>query len=94
MAKACSVDLRERVIESVEEGSRHEAAERFAISVSSAVKWLQAWQREGRRTARPRGGSRSLLEDHAEETLALLAEWPEWTREEFVVAMHKTENAG
>ena len=41
-----SGDLRERVvIEAVELGaSRREAAERFEVSVSSAVKWLQRWQ--------------------------------------------------
>jgi transposase len=95
MPKACSEDLRERVIGSVEEGaSRHEAAERFAISVSSAVKWLQAWRREGRRTPKPRGGSRSPLEGHAEEILALVAERPDWTLEEFVVAMHKRKVPG
>ena len=38
MPKPCSVDLRERVLESVLAGaSRREAAERFAISASSAV---------------------------------------------------------
>ena len=44
MPKSYSGDLRERVIEAVEmEGaSRREAAERFDISVSSAVKWLSA----------------------------------------------------
>ena len=42
MPKAYSGDLRERVIEAVETGaSRREAAERFEVSVSSAVKWLQ-----------------------------------------------------
>ena len=41
MPKACSLDLRERVIEAVEGGaSRREAAERFEVSASSAVKWL------------------------------------------------------
>jgi transposase-like protein len=40
MPKAYSGDLRERVIEAVETGaSRHEAAERFEVSVSSAIKW-------------------------------------------------------
>jgi transposase len=35
-------ERRERVIEAVEAGaSRREAAERFEISVSSAVKWLR-----------------------------------------------------
>ena len=38
MAKAYSSDLRERVVEAVNEGAtRYEAAERFGVSVSSAV---------------------------------------------------------
>ena len=44
MPKSYSGDLRERVIEAVEGGaSRREAAERFEVSVSSAVKWLKRW---------------------------------------------------
>ena len=77
MPKSCSSDLRERVLAAVEEGAtRREAAERFEVSPSSAVKWFQAWEREGRRTAKPRGGSRSPLEDHADEILALVNEHP------------------
>ena len=84
MPKACSLDLRERVIEAVEGGaSRREAAERFEVSASSAVKWLQSWRREGRRAPRPRGGSRSPLEDYADGVLALVGERPDWTLEEF-----------
>ena len=95
MAKACSSDLRERVIEEVEGGaSRREAAERFAVSPSSAVKWLQAWRREGRRSAKPRGGSRSPLEGHGGKLLALVAERPDWTLEELVAAMHKQRIPG
>ncbi len=42
MPKAYSRDLRERVITAVEAGaSRREAAERFEVSVASAVKWLR-----------------------------------------------------
>src|SRR6476661_4903024 len=44
MPKSYSGDLRERVIEAVEGGaSRRETAERFEVSVSSAVKWLKRW---------------------------------------------------
>jgi transposase len=44
MPKSYWGDLRERVIEAVEGGaSRRETAERFEVSVSSAVKWLQRW---------------------------------------------------
>jgi transposase len=95
MPKACSVDLRERVIEAVEEGaSRREAAERFEVSVSSAIKWLQGWRLEGRRAPKPRGGSQSPLEDHAPALLALVGEHPDWTLAEFVVAMHKQKIPG
>jgi transposase len=66
MPKSLSGDLRERVIEAVEAGaSRREAAERFD-SASSAVKWLQRWRDHGVCAAKPRGGSRSPLEDYAE----------------------------
>jgi transposase len=78
MPKAYSGDLRERVIEAVETGaSRREAAERFEVSVSSAVKWLQRWRE--RRSAAPklRGGSISPLEEFVTEILALVAEQPD-----------------
>lgn len=95
MPKACSSDLRERVIDAVEEGtSRREAAERFDVSVASAVKWFQAWQREGRRAPKPRGGSRSPLEDHAAAVLGLVRERPDWTLEELLVALHKQRIRG
>jgi transposase len=53
MPKAYSRDLRERVITAVKTGaSRREAAERFEVSVASAVKWLQRWyQQRSARTA-------------------------------------------
>lgn len=95
MPKACSRDLRERVIEAVELGaSRREAAERFEISASTAVKWLQCWRSEGRCEAKPRGGSRSPLEDYAEAVLVLAAEHPDWTLEELLVAMRKQRIPG
>ncbi|MEE4209447.1 MAG: helix-turn-helix domain-containing protein, partial [Parvularcula sp.] len=45
MAKALSVDLRTRVVSSVTEDglSCHRAAARFGVSVSSAVRWVQAF---------------------------------------------------
>ena len=95
MPKACSADLRERVLAAVEEGAaRREAAERFEVSPNSAVKWFRAWEREGRRTAKPRGGSRSPLEDHADEILALVSEHPDWTLEELVAALHRRRLPG
>ena len=62
LPKPCSVDLRERVLEAVLTGAtRREAAERFEVSASSAVKWLQRWQDTGSVVAKPTGGSTSLI---------------------------------
>ena len=64
MPKSYSGDLRERVIEAVEiEGaSRREAAERFEVSASSSIRWLQRWNESGSAAPKPRGGSVSPLE--------------------------------
>ena len=95
MPKALSGDLRERVIEAVEAGaSRREAAERFEISASSAVKWLQRWRDHGVCAPKPRGGSRSVLEDYGERILALVAEQPDRTLDEIVAAMRKRRIPG
>src|SRR5271167_2056488 len=57
MPKAYSRDLRERVITAVETGaSRREAAERFEVSVASAVKWLQNCASDGSKPAAARSG--------------------------------------
>jgi transposase len=90
MPKAYSGDLRERVIATVRDGaSRREAAERFEISASSAVRWLQCWQETGRAAPKPRGGSISRLERHAAQILALVAEQPDLTLEEVRAVLHK-----
>ena len=59
MARALSGDLRGRVVEAVNDGlSRHEAAERFGVSVASAVRWVSAWRRTGQVAAQRQGGDR------------------------------------
>lgn len=95
MPKPCSLDLRERVLEAVASGaSRREAAERFEISASSAVKWLQRWHETGSVAAKPTGGSTSALEEHADWLLGLIAEEPDLTLDEVVAAMRKRRIAG
>jgi len=91
MPRAYSGDLRERVIEAVEhEGaSRREASERFGISASSGVKWLQRWQETGSAAAKPRGGSVSPLEKHAAVILGLVAEQPDLTLKETLAELLK-----
>ena len=90
MPKSYSGDLRERVIEAVEGGaSRRETAERFEVSVSSAVKWLQRWHESKSAAARPRGGSISPLEEFAEQILDLIAQQPDLTLVETVAELRK-----
>jgi transposase len=84
-----------RVIGLVEEGaSRREAAERLEVSVSSAVRWMQRWCEDRISGPKPRGGSTSPLERHAEWILALVAEQPDLTLDEIVSAMHKKRIRG
>jgi transposase len=90
MPRSYSLDLRERVIEAVEAGaSRREAAERFEISVSSSVKWLQRWREVGSAAPKPRGGSVSPLEEFAKQILALVAAQPDLTLQETLAELRK-----
>ena len=90
MPKSYSGDLRERVIGAVEGGaSRRETAERFEVSVSSAVKWLQRWQESKSAAPKPRGGSVSPLEAVAEQILDLIAQQPDLTLVETVTELRK-----
>ena len=95
MGRPYSPDLRERVIGAVDEGAtRREAAERFGVSVASAVRWHQFWRNDGTIAAKLCGGSRSPLEDYAEEILALIEEQSDRTLDETVAAMHKRRVLG
>jgi transposase len=95
MSKPYSLDLRERVVASIEAGaSRHEAAEQFAVSVSSAIRWMQRFVRFGSAAAKPSGGSTSPLEAHAPWLLELIAKHPDLTLDEIVMAMQREGIAG
>ena len=73
MARAYFADMRERVIARVESGaSRREAAEHCEVSASTAVIWVKCVREIGRCGPKPRGGSTSPLEQHAEFLLALI----------------------
>ena len=49
MGKPYSMDLRERVVGAVEEGglSRRQAAARFGVSASTAIKWVSRFRTSG-----------------------------------------------
>src|SRR5258707_4654241 len=60
MARPYSMDLRQRVIGAVEEErlSRHEAASRFGVSASAAIKWVKRFETTGSMATGQIGGHR------------------------------------
>ena len=95
MPKAYSADMRSRVIARVESGgSRREAAEHYDVSASTAVIWVKCFRETGRCSAKPRGGSNSPLEEHAEFLLALIEDQPDLTLDEVVCAMRRHKIPG
>jgi len=72
MAKSISVDLRERVCEAISEGlSRHQAAARFKVSASSAIRWQAQKQTSGTVAPARVGGDRRSARIEAEAAFIL-----------------------
>jgi transposase len=95
MATAYSADMRLRVIGRVESGaSRREAAEHYEVSPSTAVIWVKCFRETGRCAAKPRGGSTSPLEKHADFLLALIEVEPDLTLDEVICAMRENKIPG
>ena len=76
MTAPLSRDLRERIVRAIAEGSSmRQAAERFAVSPSAAVKLMQRVRRTGSTAPAKIGGHRRpLLEAHADDVEAQLGE--------------------
>lgn len=81
MAKPLDKDLRVRVVGAVRGGmSRHAAAARFGVSISSAIRWCKLEEETGSVEAKPMGGDRhSKLLDHRDFLLALVKAEPDLT---------------
>jgi transposase len=92
MSRAYSQDLRERVVAAVEAGATRQAAgDRFGVSDSSAIRWVQRWRASGELAAKRGGGSSSPLEQHAAALLALVAEQPDLTLDEWCVLLRERD---
>jgi transposase len=80
---ALSDDLRGRVVKAVvEEGmSRNAAAERFGVSIASAVRWVKRFETTGEISAAPTGGDRrsGRIEAHRDYLLGLIRRAPDMT---------------
>ena len=77
MANALSVDLRKRVVTAVDGGmSCRQAAIRFGVSASSAIRWVDQQRKQGSFAPKPPGGDRrsGRIEAQAAFILSLVAE--------------------
>ncbi len=81
MGRACSNDLRERVVKAVAAGaSCRSAALRFGVAPSSAIKWVGLWRERGDVSpGSSRGRKRSPLHVHRDWLLALNRAEPDLT---------------
>ncbi len=95
MTRPLSMDLRERLVSAVAGGlSRRDAAARFGVAPSTAIKWMDRWRRTGDVRPRRQGGdTRShRIEAHAAEVLALIEATADITLCE--IAAHLDEKHG
>ncbi|WP_292244188.1 IS630 family transposase, partial [Mesorhizobium sp.] len=85
MGKALSVDLRSRVLKASDEGmSARQAAARFGVGVSSAIRWI-ARAKIGELAPRPQGRRRaSSLDAHEAFVVGLIEERKDITLNEMV----------
>ncbi len=90
MARSLSQDLRSRVVAAVRGGlSRRAAAERFGISIASAVRWMDAWRRTCEVAAQRQGGDRrsERIEAFAPTILGALKAKVDTTLDELVALL-------
>ena len=82
MPKSLSFDLRSRVLAAIGDGlSCRQAATRFGVSASSAIRWQALRQAGGDGRPKPQGGDRlsRRTDAHADLIAAALAETPDVT---------------
>lgn len=82
MSGPLSVDLRSRVVAAVDGGlSRRKAAERFGVSISSAIRWAGQVRRTGDVRPRPVGGDKrsGRIEAYAAVILGAVQSKPDVT---------------
>lgn len=90
MANAHSLDLRRRVVRAVEAGaSCRQAAARFEIGVSSAIRWVARSRETGDIAPKPRGGPRrpSRIDPHGALIMEWLAKEPDLTLPEIAAKL-------
>ena len=92
MVKALSVDLRKRVVAAVDGGlSRNQAAQRFGVSIASAVRWCSLQRQKGDVKPLPQGGDHrsARIEAKADVFLAAIKLQPDITLAELQAVLKK-----
>lgn len=90
MPKSLSFDLRSRILAAIDEGvSCRQAAARFGVSASSAIRWQALRRLGGDGRPKPQGGDRlsRRTEQHGDLIRALLVETPDLTLPELKVRL-------
>ena len=90
MSKALSLDLRTRVLAAIGGGlSCRQAAQRFGVSASSAIRWRALEHNQGDARPKALGGDRrsGRIEARAGLILSLVEETPDITLEELRAAL-------
>jgi putative transposase len=91
MTKPYSMDLRQRVVTAVltEGMTRHAAAARFGIAISSAIKWVARYQRTGSAAPSKMGGYKpKTLRDEHEAWLIARCQEKDFTISQLVEELH------
>jgi transposase len=85
-----SQDLRIRIVKKVSSGmSRRQAAARFDVSPSSAIRFVQRHETDGTVAVRPRPPRKRRLDPWAGDILDWIKEVPDMTLEELSVRLHE-----
>ena len=95
MGRALSGDLRSRVLKASDEGmSARQAAARFGVGASSAIRWI-ARAKIGELTPRPQGRRRaSSLDAHEAFIIGLIEERKDITLNEMVERLQTEQSVG
>jgi transposase len=93
MPKSLSFDLRSRVLAAIDEGfSCRQAAARFGVSASSAIRWQALRRLGGDGRPKPQGGDRlsRRTEQHGDLIQAVVVESPDITLPELKARLAKS----
>lgn len=95
MARALSLDLRERLVAAKESGkyTNEELAELFGIGTATVKRWWRSYQETGSVAPLPRGGGRrrAVTDEQLPVLEALVKKHPDWSEDEYTAYLHEHE---